>query len=159
MALLCSTYSRLLNTGRKLLKDKALIYPAPRLQKKTFDSVTYNRLMKKLSGYSTIGSYCLGLVPFAIWPINGRQRLMVGSDHSEWCSVTNIVPQGITFGTSPVHHIYKWTSRSCAHDSMNIADDTKLYRTIQIPSTARCWSQQDITSLQKWSHDRFLTFR
>ena len=116
---------------------------------KAFDKVPHLQLLAKLQN-SGISGPVLNWFESYLW--DRRQRLVLKGIYSDWLPVTSGVPQGSILG-SLLFLVYVNDMPDHVTQGSTIAlyvDDSKLYRTIDSPSTSISL-QADLYSLQDWS--------
>lgn len=123
---------------------------------KAFDKVPHLQLLAKLQN-SGISGPVLDWFESYLW--DRRQRVVLKGIYSDWLPVTSGVPQGsilrpllflVYVNDMPNHVTQGWTIAL-------YADDSKLYRTIDSPSTSISL-QADLYSLQDWSRVNAMDF-
>jgi hypothetical protein len=121
---------------------------------KAFDTVPHKRLLNKMKSYRIsdklldwVGSFLEGR----------KQRVVIGSNFSDWKSVVSGVPQGSVLG--PVLFLIFINDLPLVVNSFVrlFADDTKVYNTVSTEAT-RDALQQDLNSLSDWSKTWLLGF-
>ena len=123
---------------------------------KAFDKVAHGRLLMKLRTYGIGGNLHRWIEAF----LSGRkQRVTVNGANSSWEEVTSGVPQGSVLG--PLLFILFINDMPEVVDSNALlvlfADDAKLSREIAGPEDKDA-EQEDIDSLEQWSHDNKCCF-
>ena len=116
---------------------------------KAFDSVSYQRLLKKLYAYGIRGNLYKWIENFLS---NRRQRVSVGSEKSHWQTVSSGIPQGSVLG--PVLFIVFINDMPNTVKSLIklFADDAKIYKAIESVHDISI-IQDDIDKLYQWSLD------
>ena len=123
---------------------------------KAFDTVDHATLIEKLKWYGVTGQL---LDWFSDYLMDRSQRVVIDGEASVRLPVTSSVPQGSLVGPLLfVIFINDLPDAIHEHTSTALyADDTKLHRTILAAKDCNIL-QQDLTSLNTWSHESNLTF-
>ena len=124
---------------------------------KAFDKVPHNLLLKKLEN-SGIGGPLLAW--FRSYLTDRQQRVVLHGVCSDWLPVTSGVPQGSILGPL-LFLIYCNDVQNYIQANSTLAlfaDDSKLYRSLDLPNAASKSLQHDLDSLQKWSVDMKMVF-
>ena len=119
---------------------------------KAFDTVDYVILIEKLKWYGVTGQL---IDWFSDYLKDRSQRVVIDGTASERLPVTSGVPEGSLVGPLLFNDlpdvIHEQTSTAL------YADDTKLHRTILSVKDCAIF-QQDLTSLNTWSHESNMKF-
>ena len=121
---------------------------------KAFDTIPHRRLLGKLDSYGIRGSILNWIKVFLI---ERSQVVKVNHTESEPTSVPSGVPQGSVLGPVLFVLYINDLPETVKSDILLFADDTKIMRTITTREDA-CTLQNDIDSLQDWSHKWLLNF-
>ena len=121
---------------------------------KAFDTIPHRRLLGKLDSYGIRGSILNWIIVFLI---ERRQVVKVNHTESGPTSVLSGIPQGSVLGPVLFVLYINDLPETVKSDILLFADDTKIMRTITTREDA-CTLQNDIDSLQHWSHKWLLNF-
>ena len=121
---------------------------------KAFDTIPHRRLLGKLDSYGIRGSILNWIKVFLI---ERSQVVKVNHTESEPTSVLSGIPQGSVLGPVLFVLYINDLPETVKSDILLFADDTKIMRTITTREDA-CTLQNDIDSLQHWSHKWLLNF-
>ena len=121
---------------------------------KAFDTIPHRRLLGKLDSYGIRGSILNWIKVFLI---ERSQVVKVNHTESEPTSVPSGVPQGSVLGPVLFVLYINDLPETVKSDILLFADDTKIMRTITTREDA-CTLQNDVDSLQHWSHKWLLNF-
>ena len=114
---------------------------------KAFDKVCHLSLISKLRSYG-FDHYIIGWISDFL--LNRKQRVVLGSDYSDWCNVTSGVPQGSVIGPL-LFVIYINDMPSITNHILKLfADDSKLIGIIKNAKDIDL-IQQDLDALVNWS--------
>ena len=116
---------------------------------KAFDSVPYERLLRKLNKHEIDGPLLLWFRHFLT---NGQQRVVIRGTYSNWSAVTSGVPQGTILGPI-LSLIYVNDIPNVVNSAVKLfADDTKIYRELGHDSGTSVL-QSDLDSLEEWTRN------
>ena len=87
---------------------------------------------------------------------NRRQKVAVNGKESNWHDVTSGIPQGTVLGPLLFELYINDLPYLTQSDTFLFADDIKIFRSIKNTNDQDIL-QQDITTIEKWSHDWMLT--
>jgi hypothetical protein len=121
---------------------------------KAFDTVPYVRLLKKLESYGINGKLLKWIDAFLR---DRRQRVVIGSEKSQWTEVTSGIPQGSVLGPT-LFLIYINDIEDAIEGTLRLfADDTKLYNLANDDADIEK-IQSDNDKLSIWSEKWLLKF-
>jgi hypothetical protein len=115
---------------------------------KAFDKVPHRRLVQKLEAYGIRGELLAWIADFLT---NRQQRVVMGSNVSEWEAITSGVPQGSVLG--PLLFIVFINDMPEVVKNFKCklyADDSKIIARIKNESDS-CKLQQDLDAIVKWT--------
>ena len=92
---------------------------------KAFDSVPHHRLLKKVQTYGIQGSLWRWIENFLK---DRKQRVILGSQKSEWKPVTSSIPQGSVLGTILFTIFINDMPESVSSMMKLFSDDSKLFK-------------------------------
>ena len=92
---------------------------------KAFDSVPHHRLLKKVQAYGIQGSLWRWIENFLK---DRKQRVILGSQKSEWKPVTSSIPQGSVLGTILFTIFINDMPESVPSMMKLFSDDSKLFK-------------------------------
>ena len=121
--------------------------------KKAFDTVPHKRLISKLNSLNISKEIVNWIEAFIS---NRRQKVGVNGKESNWHDVTSGIPQGSVLGPLLFVLYINDLPDLTQSDTFLFADDIKIFRSI-INTNDQDILQQDITTIEKWSHDWMLT--
>jgi hypothetical protein len=121
---------------------------------KAFDTVPHKRLLGKLRSYGITDPILSWIEAFLK---NRKQRVRIGSCHSEWKPMTSGIPQGSVLGPVLFVLYINDLPESIKSHTFLFADDTKIFSEISNPADQEKL-QRDLTSLHTWSERWLLRF-
>ena len=121
--------------------------------KKAFDTVPHKRLISKIISLNISKEIVNWIEAFIS---NRRQKVAVNGKESNWHDVTSGIPQGTVLGPLLFVLYINDLPDLTQSDTFLFADDIKIFRSI-INTNDQDILQQDITTIEKWSHDWMLT--
>ena len=121
--------------------------------KKAFDTVPHKRLISKLNSLNISKEIVNWIEAFIS---NRRQKVAVNGKESNWHDVTSGIPQGTVLGPLLFVLYINDLPDLTQSDTFLFADDIKIFRSI-INTNDQDILQQDITTIEKLSHDWMLT--
>ena len=115
---------------------------------KAFDTVSHQKLLKKLHGLGVRGNTWIWIKSFLK---DRRQKVKVEESFSDWVKVSSGVPQGSVLGPVLFLAYINDLPESIPGESVNhFADDTKLDKTITTSGDALTL-QQSLSKMVEWS--------
>ena len=117
------------------------------------DTVPHKRLISKLNSLNISKEVVNWIEAFIS---NRRQKVAVNGKESNWHDVTSGIPQGTVLGPLLFVLYINDLPDLTQSDTFLFADDIKIFRSI-INTNDQDILQQDITTIEQWSHDWMLT--
>ena len=121
---------------------------------KAFDTVPHKRLRKKLTGYGIAGNILQWISEFLA---NRKQAVIVNGESSSIKDVISGIPQGSVLGPLLFVIYINDLPDHVISNLLLFADDTKLFKEVDSIKDS-ITIQNDIDTLEKWSHDWLLRF-